>query len=64
MFTFLFSSDRFGTCTIGLQAIPLHSPYAFVVSIGTVLACIPAKTEQERAKRFILKLLKVSCFKI
>ena len=31
---------------------------------GMVIAYIPAKTKQEHTKRFILKLPKVSCFKI
>jgi len=31
MFTFLFSSDGFGTCSMVPQVVPLHSPYAFIV---------------------------------
>jgi hypothetical protein len=34
MFTFLFSSDRFGTCTMGPQAAPLLSPCVFVYFRG------------------------------
>ena len=34
MFTFLFSSDWFGTCTMGPQAAPLLSPCVFVYFRG------------------------------
>jgi len=34
MFTFLFSSDRFGTCTMCPQAAPLLSPCVFVYFRG------------------------------
>jgi hypothetical protein len=35
-----------------------------LTKLGTVIAYIPAKTEQERTKCFILKLLKAFRFKI
>ena len=33
MLAFLFSSGGFGTCAMGLQAAPLHSPYGVFVKL-------------------------------
>ena len=33
MLAFLFSSGGFGTCAMGLQAVPLHSPYGVFVKL-------------------------------